>query len=71
MDVDVVHIGRRLKNRRLRAGLTQEELARKAGTTQTTVARIERDAVEPEVTTIRKLAGALGITPADLIPEED
>jgi transcriptional regulator with XRE-family HTH domain len=46
-------------------------LARNAGTTQTTVARIERDAVEPEVTTIRKLAKALGTTPADLIPEED
>jgi len=71
MDLEVVHIGKRLKNRRLRAGLTQDELARKAGTTQTTVARIERDAVEPEVTTIRKLARALGTTPADLIPEED
>jgi transcriptional regulator with XRE-family HTH domain len=66
----MVHIGKRLKNRRLRAGLTQAELAAKAGTTQTTVARIERDAVEPEVTTIRKLAKALGTTPADLIPEE-
>ncbi len=68
---DVVHIGARLRNRRLRAGLTQQELADKAGTTQTTVARIERDAVEPEVTTIRKLSRALGVTPADLIPEED
>ncbi len=70
MELDMAHIGRRLKNRRLRAGLTQAELAAKAGTTQTTVARIERDAVEPEVTTIRKLATALGTTPADLIPEE-
>ncbi len=70
METDMVHIGKRLKNRRLRAGLTQAELAAKAGTTQTTVARIERDAVEPEVTTIRKLAKALGTTPADLIPEE-
>jgi transcriptional regulator with XRE-family HTH domain len=68
---DMVHIGPRLKNLRFRAGLTQQELADKAGTTQTTVARIERDAVEPEVTTIRKLAKALGVTPADLIPEED
>jgi transcriptional regulator with XRE-family HTH domain len=71
MEINMVYIGKRLKNRRLRAGLTQEELAVKAGTTQTTVARIERDAVEPEVKTVRKLAKALGTTPADLIPEED
>jgi transcriptional regulator with XRE-family HTH domain len=71
MTTGVVHIGKRLRNLRFRAGLTQEELAREAGTTQTTVARIERDAVEPEVTTIRKLARALGTTPADLIPDAD
>jgi len=71
MALEVPYIGKRLKNRRLRAGLTQQELADLAGTTQTTVARIERDAVEPEVTTIRKLARALGTTPADLIPEEN
>jgi len=63
----VVYIGKKLKDLRFRAGLTQQELADKAGTTQTTVARIERDAVEPEVTTIRKLAHALDATPGDLL----
>ncbi len=63
----VPYIGPRLKDLRLRAGLTQEELAKEAGVTQTTVARIERDAVQPEVTTIRKLAQALGKTPGDLL----
>jgi transcriptional regulator with XRE-family HTH domain len=63
----VAHIGKRLKDLRFRAGLTQQELADEAGTTQTTVARIERAAVEPEVTTIRKLAKALGVTPGDLL----
>jgi transcriptional regulator with XRE-family HTH domain len=67
MPTNVAYIGKRLKDLRFRAGLTQEELARKAGTTQTTVARIERDAVEPEVTTIRKLANALEVTPGDLL----
>jgi transcriptional regulator with XRE-family HTH domain len=40
---------------------SEEELAERAGTTQTTVARTERDAVQPEVTTIRKLAAALDV----------
>ncbi len=64
---DMVFIGERLKDLRFRAGLTQQELADRASTTQTTVTRIERDAVEPEVTTIRKLAQALGVTPGDLL----
>ena len=63
----VVYIGEHLKRARYRAGLTQQELADKAGTTQTTVARIERDAVEPEITTIRKLAAALDVRIADLL----
>jgi transcriptional regulator with XRE-family HTH domain len=65
----VVHIGENLKRARFRAGLTQQELADKAGTTQTTVARIERDAVEPEVTTIRKLAAALDVRIVELLDD--
>jgi transcriptional regulator with XRE-family HTH domain len=67
MDLGVVYIGENLKRARFRAGLTQQELADKAGTTQTTVARIERDTVEPEVTTIRKLAAALDVRIAELL----
>jgi len=67
MPTSVVHIGENLKDARFRAGLTQQELAEKAGTTQTTVARIERDAVEPAVTTVRKLAAALGVSISDLL----
>jgi len=63
----VVYIGENLKDARYRAGLTQQELADKAGLTQTTVARIERDAVEPEVRTLRKLAAALGVSISDLL----
>jgi transcriptional regulator with XRE-family HTH domain len=67
MELSVVHIGENLKKARFRAGLTQAELAEKAGTTQTTVARIERDAVQPEVTTVRKLAKALDVSIANLL----
>jgi transcriptional regulator with XRE-family HTH domain len=67
MHLELVYIGKNLKDARFRAGLTQAELAEKADTTQTTVARIERDAVQPEVTTIRKLAAALDVPIADLL----
>jgi transcriptional regulator with XRE-family HTH domain len=67
MDATVVHIGKKLKDKRFRAGLTQQQLADKSGLTQTTVARVERDMVEPEVTTVRKLSQALGITISDLL----
>jgi transcriptional regulator with XRE-family HTH domain len=66
--LDVVHIGENLKRARFKAGLTQQELADKAGTTQTTVARIETDTVEPEIRTIRKLAAALDIRIPELLP---
>lgn len=67
MTTDVVYIGKTLKDTRIRAGLTQAELAEKAGTTQTTIARIERDAVQPAVTTLRKLATALDVSISDLL----
>jgi transcriptional regulator with XRE-family HTH domain len=69
MHIDVVYIGKKLREERFKAGLTQAELAEKAGTTQTTVARIERDAVQPEVTTVRRLAAALGVPIAVLLED--
>ena len=67
----VVHIGDQVKRARVRQAIRQDELARQAGITPTTLSRIERNESEPHVSTIRKLAKALGTTPADLIPEED
>ena len=59
----VVYIGDRLKNLRMRRALTQQELAEKAGVSQNTIARIERNKAEPHMRTIRKLAKASMWTP--------
>ena len=67
---EVVRIGTRLKKARERALLTQEELAERAGIGTATLNRIERDRVEPHFRTIRKLAKALGVDPAELLPKE-
>jgi transcriptional regulator with XRE-family HTH domain len=65
----VVKIGDNLKRQRVRKALTQEELARKAGLTTASVARIERNETEPRMSTLRKLAKSLDIDPADLVGE--
>ena len=45
---------------RVRAGLTQEQLARKMKTTQPVIARLESGRARPSTTTLTKLARATG-----------
>ena len=62
-------IGVQVKRERERALLTQQELAERAGIGLTTLNRIENDHAEPHFRTIRKLAKALNIDAAILIPK--
>ncbi len=50
-----------LREGRLRAGLTQAELARRAGRTQSQIARWETGKVEPSLETLRRLIRACGL----------
>lgn len=45
---------------RVRAGLTQKQLARKMNTTQPAIARLESGKARPSTTTLAKLARATG-----------
>ncbi len=65
----VLRIGEKVRETRKRKLLTQEQLADKAGVGVNTIIRIERNQVEPHSRTIRKLAAALGVSPADLIED--
>ena len=47
---------------RVEDGLTQAELAERMGMKQSAVARIETGAFNPTLTTLRKLAAALGVS---------
>jgi len=60
----------RLRTARLRRMLTQEELARRAGTTEATVNRLENGLQRPRISTVRKLADVLGVPPDELIDWE-
>lgn len=57
----------RLRAVRERAALTQRELALKAGITPVQISRLERGEDAPRPPTVRKLAEALGVAPADLM----
>jgi transcriptional regulator with XRE-family HTH domain len=63
----VVYIGERLRRLRERKALRQEDLAELAGVGKNTVNRIEKNRTEPHMTTVRKLADALGVEPHELI----
>jgi transcriptional regulator with XRE-family HTH domain len=63
----MVKIGDRLRALRVRRALTQEELAEEADVGTNTVARLERNESEPHMSTLRKLARALDVDPAELI----
>jgi transcriptional regulator with XRE-family HTH domain len=58
--------GRLLREARIRHGLSQERLARRAGTTQSAISRIEQERGSP---TIRTLADLLRLTGEDLVLE--
>ena len=62
-----MYIGENLERFRLRAALSQIELAKKAGVAPAAVNRIERNHVEPQMRTVRKLAQALEVEPHMLI----
>ena len=69
MLIEVLYIGKRLRDLRKRALMSQRELAKRSGVGVTTIVRIERNQVEPHGSTIRKLAEALGIDPYELVKE--
>lgn len=52
--------GEALRRARKLAGLSQAELAKRLGTTQSAVARAEGDAVEPSISYMRRVATATG-----------
>lgn len=61
-------LGRNLARIRKEAGLTQEQLAEKAGLTLTYIGMIEIGQRRPALKTLDKLAKVLGVKVKDLIP---
>lgn len=56
---------RALQRMREERGLTRGQIAKLARLTERTLSFLERGVTEPRASTIAKLSGALGTTPAD------
>src|SRR6516165_5191597 len=59
--------GTRLRSLRERAGMSQSELAKKALTDQSHVSRWERNATQPEIAIVERLAAVLGVSAVELL----
>lgn len=60
-------LGINLREARERLGLTQEQVAQRSGVHATEVSRIEAGRRDPQVSTVRRLAKALEMTPGQLL----
>ena len=64
-----IAFGEVLRTKRKAMGLSQEKLALDVGLERTFVSMMERGQRQPSLTTMLKLAPALGCTAADLVSE--
>ena len=62
--------GDRIKAARKAAGVTQLELAKRIGVTESYISMYERNKRNPKLETLRKIALALGVDLDELIPEK-
>lgn len=54
-------LGEKIRNKRIELGMSLKELAEKTGFTSGFLSQIERDMAEPSITSLRKIADALGV----------
>ena len=62
-------IGMNINKYRKRMGLTQDELGKKLGIKQQTIAMYENDKTNIKPVTLKKIANALNVSLTDLMPE--
>ncbi|MGV3489397.1 MAG: helix-turn-helix domain-containing protein [Tuberibacillus sp.] len=65
-----MRIGRKIKNLRLKKGLTQEELGERTDLTKGYISQIERDLSSPSIETFFDILEVLGTTPKEFFNEE-
>ncbi|GAA1705038.1 hypothetical protein GCM10009808_23770 [Microbacterium sediminicola] len=64
-------LGARLREAREAAGMSMRALARSSGVSQPFLSLVERGQSAPSLSTLYRIAGALGVAPTTLMPAED
>jgi transcriptional regulator with XRE-family HTH domain len=65
-----VKIGKSVRKFRIKRFMSQAELSKVAGISPAHLGRIERNEHDPHLSTIKKIAEALGVDPSELVDEE-
>jgi len=63
----VEHFAANMREQRLKAGMSQEDLGFASGLHRTEISLLERAGREPRLNTIVRVAYALGVPPVDLL----
>lgn len=64
-------IGERLKLVRNKYGLSQRELAKRAGVTNSTISMIEKNSVSPSISSLRKVISGIPMTLVEFFADEE
>ncbi|TDX30904.1 XRE family transcriptional regulator [Modicisalibacter xianhensis] len=64
-------VGARLKQLRQKRGLSQRELAKRAGVTNSTISLIEQNSVSPSVSSLKKILDALPVSISEFFAGEE
>ena len=63
-------IGKSVRRLRIERFMSQADLSKVAGVSPAHLGRIERNEHDPHLSTIRKIAEALGVDPSELVDEK-
>ncbi|MFD3005429.1 helix-turn-helix domain-containing protein [Thermus tengchongensis] len=64
----MTELGKKVRELRERAGLSQHELAKRAGLTQGMIWQIEEGRKRPSIASLMAIARALNVCPSELLP---
>lgn len=70
-DDELLEVGRTIRGLRQKAQMTLDELAQGAGVSRSLVSQVERGIATPSLTTLRRIAGVLGVPIAALFAGAD
>jgi transcriptional regulator with XRE-family HTH domain len=66
-----MNVGKRLNEVRKKAGLSQRELAKRVGVTNSTISMIEKNNVSPSVSSLQKILSGMSMTLLEFFEAED